>query len=177
MRIILIAAQSIDGFITRHDEPGSAFTSQADKAFFSKALTEFDCSISGATCYRATRDGFRRSLEKSPKLNVVLTRSPEAFAPDTVPDRLEFKSGTAREIRDQLVSRGHSHCALLGGSQVYRQFLDAALVDELWLTLEPRLFGQGTPLVAGACDFALRLRSTENLSADVLLLKYTTSPR
>jgi dihydrofolate reductase len=172
MRIVLIAAQSLDGFITQQDTPGSDFTSQADKTFFRDALRAFDCSISGANCYRATRDGYRRSLGSHKRLNLVLTRNPSHFEPDVVPDGIEFRQATAQQLRDELVARGRGHCALLGGSQIYRLFLDAKLVDELWLTLEPRLFGSGTPLVAGACDFRLKLISTEALSTDVLLLKY-----
>jgi dihydrofolate reductase len=39
MRLTLIAAQSLDGFITRHDTPGSDFVSDADRAFFREAST------------------------------------------------------------------------------------------------------------------------------------------
>jgi dihydrofolate reductase len=176
MRIIMIAAQSLDGYITQQDKPGSAFTSEADKTFFREALREFDCSISGASCYRAARDGFRRSLSSNTRYNVVLTRDPTRFATDAVPERLDFRNAPPPAIRDDLVSRGHRACALLGGSQIYRLFLDAQLVDELWLTVEPRLFGRGTPLVAGPCNFTLKLRSNQPLSADTLLLKYGVLP-
>ena len=50
-------------------------------------------------------------------------------------------------------------------------------MDNLWLTLEPRLFGSGTPLVGGALDVALQLDSVERLDgSDSLLAKYTIKP-
>ena len=52
MQLVLIAAQSLDGFITRHDEPGTAFTSPADQTHFRTVLQNFDCSVMGAETYR-----------------------------------------------------------------------------------------------------------------------------
>jgi riboflavin biosynthesis pyrimidine reductase len=171
MRLVLIAAQSLDGFITRHDTPGSAFASAADQIHLRRALTEFDCSVMGAESYRSARELIRERLT-IPRLRLVLTRSPEKFAAEAVPGALEFSSFPPAALVTQLRTRGHRACALLGGAQIHSLFLDAGLVDELWLTIEPRLFGGGTPLLAQRSDTGLRLLAQENLAADTLLLKY-----
>ncbi|WP_232767325.1 dihydrofolate reductase family protein [Geminisphaera colitermitum] len=49
----------------------------------------------------------------------------------------------------RLQAEGFRRCALLGGAQVYGAFLAAGLVDEVSVTIEPRIFGCGTPLAAG----------------------------
>ncbi len=171
MRIVLIAAQSIDGFITRHGEPGAGFTSPEDKAHFRAALAEFDACLFGAETYRVSRTFIRAQFPGNP-LRIVLTRSPARFAAEAVLGGLEFTSAPPTEIVDDLRRRGRTRCALLGGSQVHSLFIEAGLVDELWLTVEPLLFGSGTPLLAARADARLELDSADHLGPHTLLLKY-----
>ena len=86
---------------------------------------------------------------------------------------LEFTTDAPAEVLRRLAMDGHRACALLGGAQIHALFLQARLVDELWLTLEPRLFGAGTPLVGIPVEVSLHLLSAERLEAgDSLLVKY-----
>ena len=171
MRVTLIAAQSLDGFISKHDIPGSDFASTADQTHLRASLAAFDCSIMGAETYRTSRTQIRERMT-SPRLRIVLTRCPQAFSADALPGRLEFSSASPQKLLAELRARGLGCCALLGGAQIHSLFLAAALIDELWLTVEPLLFGRGTPLLSSPADTRLRLRSEEKLAADTLLLKY-----
>ena len=171
MRITLIAAQSLDGFITKHDAPGSGFASADDQKHLRKALAGFDCSVMGAETYRTSRELIRERMTR-PRLRIVLSRSPQAFKSDEVPGTLEFSSASPEKLVADLEARGHRTCALLGGSQIHSLFLRARLVHELWLTIEPLLFGRGVPLLAEATDTRLRLLSDEALGSDARLLKY-----
>lgn len=89
MRIVLIAAQSLDGFITRHGEPGTAFTSAEDKAYFRAVVAGFEVGIIGGETYRVSRDFIHASLPAR-LLRVVLTRSPARYAAEARPGALEF---------------------------------------------------------------------------------------
>lgn len=171
MRLILIAAQSLDGYITRHDTPGSEFASPEDRTFFREALRGFDCCVMGGETYRTARDLIRSALMPQ-RLRVVLTQTPEKFADDAVPRSLEFSNAAPARLAADLADRGLQNCAILGGSQIHSLFLEAGLVDEIWLTIEPLLFGGGTPLLARRTSTRLKLLARENLSADTLLLKY-----
>lgn len=171
MRIVLIAAQSLDGFITKHAEPGTAFTSPEDKAYFRAALAAFDAGIFGGETYRVSRDFIRDRLPGL-RVRLVMTRSPDRYAADTIPGALEFTSAAPAALAAMLRARGTQQCALLGGSHVHSLFFDAGLVDEVWLTVEPVLFGDGTPLLARRADVRLELQAIEKLSAHALLLKY-----
>ncbi len=75
-------------------------------------------------------------------------------------DLLEFSDASPAEIVARLAAAGCERCALLGGGQVYGQFLAAGLVDEIILTVEPRLFGTGRPLT-GEVPLDIRLRLTD----------------
>jgi dihydrofolate reductase len=171
MRLTLIAAQSLDGYIAKHDTPGSSFVSDADRAFFHDALRAFDCCVMGGETYRVARDLIRASL-KTERLRMVLTRSPEKYAGDTVPGKLEFTDTPPAPLVSGLLARGLQNCAILGGAQIHSLFLEAGLVDELWLTVEPVLFGGGTPLLARRTSSRLTLLVSEKLTQNTLLLKY-----
>ena len=171
MHVTLLAAQSLDGFITQHDTPGSTFTSEADKKHFRDSLGGFDCSVMGGETYRVSRDLIRSHLTKK-RLRLVLTRAPDAYAADAQAGTLEFTKTTVTAMVDHLRQRAYQRCALLGGAQLHTLFLQAGLVDELWITVEPVLYGRGTPFLARQGEFRLRLLEKASLSDDVLLLKY-----
>jgi len=63
---------------------------------------------------------------------------------------------------------------LLGGGTINALFLKESLVDELYLTLEPRIFGKGKTLVReGEFEVLLELMNIKRLNqSGTLLLKY-----
>jgi dihydrofolate reductase len=179
LRVILIAAQSLDGRITFHDAKGTAFASDADKRYFREALQGFDCSVMGGETFRVSEAAIRARKDDG-RLQVIMTRTTDAAARRAggasdaggVPGVLEFSRELPERIVAGLRARGKRRCALLGGGQIYGAFLAAGLVDEIWVTVEPQIFGAGVPLVSRAVNVALRLLVCERLTADTLLLKY-----
>jgi len=172
MRIVLIAAQSLDGFITKHDLPGTAWTSAADKAWFRRSLPQFDANVMGRVTYETIRTHLLSDLDPS-RFRVVLTSSPDRFASDAQPEILEFSAESAANIATTLKNSGRHNCAILGGTRVHDDFLQAGLVDEIWATIEPKLFGIGTPVVKLPQDISLTLIDHQRLAAsDSVLLKY-----
>lgn len=179
MHVVLFAAQSVDGWITRGAEPGDAFASEADKIHFRAALRACDACVLGAATYAISRD--RMNPRTLPGLRrVVWTRSPttaERLA-ETIPGVLEFTDEAPAETAVRLQADGRRRCALLGGGQVNSAWLAARLVDELCLTVESRLFGAGTPLARPrpgdeALDLSLDLLEARTLAAGgPLLLRY-----
>ena len=89
-----------------------------------------------------------------------------------MPGKLEFTNAAPAALAADLRRRGCARCAVLGGSHVHSLFLEAGLTDEVWLTIEPALFGGGTPLLARRADVRLDLRTIEKLGPATLLLKY-----
>jgi dihydrofolate reductase len=172
MHVTLLTAQSLDGFITRHDAPGSGFASAEDQKHFRAALAGFDCSVMGSVTYRGARD-LICTQPVAKRLRVVLTRTPADYAAEAQPGSLEFINDPPAKVLAGLRARGFKRCGLLGGAQVHGLFLAAGLVDEIWLTVEPVLFGGGTPLLAARVDVRLELLASEKLNAaGTLLLRY-----
>ena len=167
---------SLDGFITRGNESGTAFTSQEDKDWFGKTMREFPIKVLGRKTFDFSRDFIlRHSQEKGSGLRIVMTRDPSNFRDCQLPDRLEFTDTSATEIVASLKKRPltDSKVAVLGGGAVYSAFLNAGLLDEFWITLEPQLFGSGTPIATEPSLATLTLKESIQLGPSTLLLKYT----
>jgi dihydrofolate reductase len=179
MFVVLLAVSSLDGRITRPGESGPGFASPEDQAWFSAALRGFDCAVMG----RATFDTIREQVAAETgrrRLRVVITRAPATHAAEARPGLVEFTAEEPRAIVAGLRARGFRQCALLGGGQIYRAFLDAGLVDAMWLTVEPVVLGGGTPLADGVVTPAhgrFVLEEMRLLAPSTLLLNYRRPDR
>ncbi len=169
--LILIAAQSLDGFIARPNQPGTDFCSDADADFLRNELKSFDSLIMGRKTYATLRERILNSNTQR-YLRKIVTRTPANYKLDTRPDLVEFTNATPQATLTELADRGRKKTALLGGGEIYTQYLQTGLVDELWITIEPILFGAGTPLFSAQTEQRLELISSSQLSSDTALLKY-----
>jgi dihydrofolate reductase len=52
--------------------------------------------------------------------------------------------------------------------------MDAGLAKELFITIMPKVFGQGLPLFGQQLDINLQLQDTEQLDENTVLLHYKT---
>lgn len=125
----------------------------------------------GRTTYELNREAIQKAYQAR-RLRKIMTRAPEKWVHDTKADSIEFTNATPKALIEELATRGYQRCAILGGTQVYSNFLAADLVDELWITIEPHIFGSGKKLASGNLDATFKLLSHENLSEQTLLLKY-----
>jgi riboflavin biosynthesis pyrimidine reductase len=169
MHVVLYAAQSLDGRITRRFEAGDAFASNEDKAHFREAIKACDACVMGGTTYTQSKERMRPSAFPALR-RVIWTKSPETpeRKAETIPGVLEFTAETPAETVARLRSDGRQRCALLGGGQVNAAWLAAGLVDEVCITLESWIFGTGTPL-AGADGAATGMPSSALLPETVRL--------
>ncbi len=172
MRVVLIVAQSLDGFITRHDEPGVAWASEADQRWFRQSLSEFDCQVMASGTYDTVRD-FLLAKHEDDCLRIVMSRRMDNYRKDELTGALEFTSNSPEEIIQNLEKAGRKSCALLGGATAHDTFLRGGRVDEIWVTLEPRLFGNGTPIVRDQQDQQLEIIDYQRLpNSDSLVVRY-----
>ena len=147
MKITLAAVSSVDGKLTRGDDPNILhWTSREDAEHFKDLKIKHNLIVMG----RKTYEAMRSSLQLNPEtLRVVLTSHAEDFAAETVNGQLEFTNELPATLVQRLENQGYSEMLLVGGGQVNAEFLAAGLVDEIYLSLEPLLFGKGTGFAAG----------------------------
>lgn len=165
MQVTLVAAMSADGKIAEHTDQSSLdWTSKEDTQFFIAKTKEAGTVIMG----RKTFATFNRPL-KGRRL-IVLTKNPEAEA--LLPG-VEFTSEAAAALLTRLAAEGVQAVVIGGGASVYGQFLQAGLVTELFLTIEPILFGGGVPLAMGFGRVPMKLLEVKQLNSQSVLLHYS----
>ena len=164
MNVWLIAAVSADGKIAKTSEQSSLdWTSKEDTRFFIDKTKEAGVVIMG----RKTFDTIGKPL-KGRRIIVMTRQSDLAF----VGEGVEYSTLQPEDLLRQLATQGVETVALAGGSSVYSHFLQANLVTDVYLTVEPILFGAGIPLASGFDRIQMRLEDLTKLNDQSVLLHY-----
>jgi dihydrofolate reductase len=166
VKIILLAVVTIDGKLARNQHHFVDWSSPEDKKLFFSTTRKAGVLIVGHNTFRT----FPSPLPG--RLHVVLTR--DTSDKTDVPEAVEYTDKSPQEIVAGLEERGYSEAVMAGGAGENTLFLKAALVDELWLTIEPLIFGTGIDLFNGAeFDLHATLISVEQLNeGGTVHLKY-----
>lgn len=172
MKIIMTMVMTADGKITKWQDPNIyKWTSKEDQNFFFSLIKKNNLIVMGSKTYDAVQKNIKL---QDKKLRIVLTKNPQKYSSDQIPNKLEFSNETPKKLITRLEKRGYKKILLVGGGKVNAAFLKSNLVDELYLTIEPKIFGQGKPLVAEEkLNKSLKLISLKRLNKEgTLLLKY-----
>nr|AIA10586.1 RibD C-terminal domain protein [uncultured bacterium] len=141
MKIMLLAAVTLDGKIARNELHFVDWTSKEDKKLFFDTSKRAGVLILGNNTYKTL------PVPLPGRLHIVLTRTPQEK--ESMPGAVEYTDGSPGEIVADLEARGYTEAVLTGGAQINALFLKSGLVDEVWLTVEPLLFGVGIDLFRG----------------------------
>lgn len=170
MKKILVFVSSLDGKTTQWDNPFvRTWSSKDDQSYFSKLWNESELIVLGSNTYNA--DPMKPSASH---LLVVMTRDASKYQKVEVAGQLEFTSETPEDLVRRFTKLGFPLMLVVGGAQIATSFFKDELIDELWLTIEPRIFGEGKSFVANEkLDVHLSLLSCEKLNDEgTLLTKY-----
>lgn len=157
---------TIDGKIALDARSGSTWTSPEDKDFLRDMLDKSDIVVVGNNTYKA-------AIEPLSKRNcIVFTTSV------TTSERKSEKLAYCNPASSDCLSlmQAYETVAVLGGAKTYTYFLENDLLDEIYLTIEPLLFGRGLNLFESSKDIGphFRLKSTKQLNEKgTVLLHYT----
>ncbi len=172
IKVVLAMVMSVDGKTTKWGDPEIyKWTSKEDQDYFFSLIEKHNAIIMGRKTYEAAR----ALIKLSPyKLRVVLTRSPKSYKDFAVAGQLEFRGDSVEEIIENLRKRGYREALLVGGEHVNALFLQAGLVSEVWISVEPVIFGVGNGLAGNIeMDIRMRLKNVTILNErGTLLLKY-----
>lgn len=163
MNTFLIAAISADGFIAPlggESKSSTAWTSGADKEFFVQKTREAGIVIMGSRTYET----IGRPL---PGRHTIV------YSNDKTYEGVETTSKDPHLLLEDLEKRGYKEVAICGGASVYTMFLEAGLINTLYLTVEPILFGQGVPLLSKAVSINLSLQAITKLGNQSVLIEYS----
>jgi dihydrofolate reductase len=72
----------------------------------------------------------------------------------------------------KLEARGFKEVAICGGSSIYTMFLKAGIVDEIYLTIEPVIFGKGMSIFTDDINVQLELIESHTTDTGTIFVKY-----
>ena len=162
MKIILMMAMTADGKIARSSDHFPDWTSKEDKRIFSEITKKHGVVIMGESTFKT----FPRPLPD--RLNVVFTLEKNPQKQENV----KWVSGEPEKVLVELEKMGYESAILGGGANLNAQFLKKKLIDEIWLTIEPKIFGEGLGIFSGDFDEDLKLLSVEKINEDSVVVKY-----
>jgi len=162
-RFVAFVAASIDGRISLSEKTLPQWTSKEDWRFFQNSLSHIDAVVVGRNTYETVARRLRR------RNTFVLSDRPKTLA----------RRGTVTFVNPTNVSlqkllEGYKSVAVLGGGAVYRFMLESKLLDEIFVTIEPLIFGRGKEMfVGGTRTTRVSLLSVKRLNqTGTLLLHY-----
>lgn len=158
IRAFIIAAMTADGFIARDAHHLASWTSKEDKKFFVQRTKEAGVMIMGSNTYETI------GRPMPGRLNIVYSRK-------EIPG-VETTTKPPKKLLKDLEARGFKEVAICGGATIYTMFMKAGVVDTLYLTVEPLLFGTGVSIFNKPLDVKLQLKESKRLNKNTLLLKY-----
>ncbi|KKU93404.1 MAG: hypothetical protein A3J30_02590 [Candidatus Wildermuthbacteria bacterium RIFCSPLOWO2_02_FULL_47_9c] len=167
MTTFLIAAITADGFIARHSRHLADWTSKEDKQFFTQKTKEAGVVIMGLNTFRTIGRplGGRHNIVYAPA-------SPAGRPPEEKLQGVEITQENPKDLLARLEQKGYKQAAICGGATIYTMFMEAGVVDKLYLTVEPVLFGAGIGLFTKELDVRLTLQSVQKLNEQSTLFEY-----
>lgn len=163
MKVILLMAVTADGMIARNSMELIDWTGKADKKYFIHITRDAGAMIMGSKTF----DTIGKVLPG--RKNIVMTR--DKTRTNQGKD-LIFTNQTPKEIINELQAQGFGSVALIGGSVVNTLFMKENLIDEIHITIVPRLFGKGLSLFNEILDTQLELIDIQKIDQGHVLLKY-----
>ena len=155
-------AITLDGKIGKTSDHLSNWTSREDKQQFIEITKKVGVIIMG----KNTFDTFKKPLRD--RLNVVFTDQEDLLVIDDV----MWVSGEIESVLEELESKGYKEAILGGGSYLNTLFLKRGLVDEMIITIEPKIFGTGLSLFKEEFDLNLELLDIKKLNNNTINLHY-----
>lgn len=159
-------ASSLDGFIAR---PGGEYDwiPEEPGIDWGEFLDRFDTVLMGRRTYDVVADedeglvGDMRTIVFSTTLD-----------PGADPD-VEVTREDPRQVVEQLRTEEGKDIWLMGGGVLFREFLDAEVVDLVEVAIVPKLLGEGIPMLAPwTGEAALQLQHREEYPSGIVLLRY-----
>ena len=170
MRTVLVFVSTLDGKVTKWSESNvSLWSSPEDQKYFKKIWNDSKLLIMGSNTFNAD------PIKPSPnQLLVIMTSEPSKYKKYEVSGQLEFSDKSPGQLTLHFAKQGYDQMSVVGGAHISTSFLKEQLIDELWLTIEPRIFGVGSNFaIEEKLDINLHLISCEKINEKgTLLTKY-----
>ncbi len=161
---------SANGYIAR-ENGDSEFTSQEDlNGFFEKSKLAGNIIMGKNTYLEASKQGY---FPFPDALNIVVSNQK---IENKWGDNVLITNKSPKEILSMLEEKEFKAAFLAGGGQLNSSFLKNGLIDEIYLDVEPLIFGKGIKVFADEdFEYDLELIEVRKLNQDTIQLHYKIS--
>ena len=144
MKKILVFVSTLDGKITQWGRsPVKAWTSEEDQKYFHETWNDSEIIVMGSSTYNVA------PMKPSPENHlVIMTSEPEKYKDQQVAGQVEFTDQSPAELVAHYEKLGLKQMTVVGGSHIATSFFKVECIDEVWLTIEPKIFGTGGSFVS-----------------------------
>ena len=156
-------AVTADGMIARDSMELVDWTGKADKTYFVHVTRKAGVMIMGSKTF----DTIGKVLPG--RKSIVMTRDKTRTSQNL---DLVFTDRPPGEILTDLQAQGSESAVLIGGSVVNTLFMKENLIDEIHVTMVPRVFGRGLSLFNQSLDIRLELLDVIKIDNGFVLMKY-----
>ncbi len=167
MKVKVYMAPTANGMIAKSNGDES-FVSEENEQLWIDTVRKTGNVVVGRKAFEVARaEGI---FPTGGALNVVLTKRK---VKNRWGDRAMFTNRSPKEVVDLLKSMGFKTAMVAGGGRVNASFIKSGLVDEICLSVQPKIFGKGINLFEGKeFDVDLRLLRIKRLSKNEVMLIY-----
>lgn len=165
MKVVQYNAITVNGYIAKEDDNVDFVSEESWRSY-----QEIVKKARGAVVGRRTYDLMPPEEFLDACLYVVLTRnkSLKSSRPNVI-----FMTEVPDEILNLFESRGLKEVCVLGGGKLNTSFMKEGLVDEIYLDVEPFVFGRGIKLFfPDEFEFTLKLLGVKKLNSNTIQLHY-----
>lgn len=167
MKISIYVAISANGLISNSRNVPDWLSPEYGEGFVS-ICQKTKAVIMGKTSYNILAPD-HLPLQKE-GTTVVLTTDEQAKSDNPT---VVFTKNKASEIAEMLAKKGHTEAVIIGGAMTVSEFINAGLVDDIYLVMEPVIFGSGLPLLKNVeLDLKLNLLEVIKLNGNTIQLHY-----
>jgi dihydrofolate reductase len=167
MKISVYIAVSANGLISNARNQPDWLSNEYGEGLYTMC-EKFGAVIMGKTTYNILAPDYLPLKNKG--TTVVLTTDSKAKSDNS---SVVFTKDDPAAIVRTLSQRGHTTAVIIGGTMTVSAFVNAGLVDDIYLVMEPVLFGAGMPLLKGVeSEIKLNLLEVSKLNDRTLRLHY-----
>ncbi len=167
MKVILYMAITPNGMIAKENDD-TDFVSKSEWKSFKDMLKKTGNLVIGGRTYKIMEKN--EEFSKITKSVVVVVSRDFSFKPK---QENHFVARTPKDALSLLKKHGFGTALVAGGGKLNASFLKEGLVDELFLDIEPVVFGKGIGVFAEQnFEAKLKLLKTKKLSGNEIQLHY-----
>ena len=154
-------ASSLDGKIAKNKDHFANWTSKEDKQVFIQTSKDFGMIMMGYNTFKT----FPKPL--TDRSNVVFSKNTEEDI-----EGVKWVKGEPEKVLEELEKMGFKKALLGGGTGLNTLFLQKKLINEIILTVEPKIFGSGLSLFNDDFDINLELLELKKINDNSYLVRY-----